>query len=186
MLMKKMTFGMALAMGGLGSAAGAEEPMRLTSPQFVDRGWLGQEAVYQGFGCSGGNLSPALEWTGAPAGTKSFVVTAYDPDAPTGSGWWHWTVFNLPAEVSGLEQGAGSPGGNLPADAVQGRNDFSTNEFGGACPPKGADPHRYVFTVFAMPDATLPIGAESSGAMVGFFAENMSLSRASLTAYYGR
>lgn len=158
--------------------------MVLTSPDMAEGGVLPDDQVFNAFGCSGGNLSPALQWSGAPEGTKSYILTAYDPDAPTGSGWWHWTVANIPAEVTALAEGA-SPAG-MPQGAVEGRSDFGASGFGGACPPEGAAPHRYVFTVFAMPEATLPLDGASSGAMVGFYANAMALQKAELTVTYGR
>lgn len=158
--------------------------MKLISPDFTDGGALPDAQVLNGFGCSGPNISPELAWSGVPEGTKSFVVTAYDPDAPTGSGWWHWTVANIPADVTGLAAGA-SPSG-LPAGAVEGRTDFGSPGFGGACPPEGDAPHRYVFTVYAMPEASLPLDGNASGAMFGFYARSMALEEAVLTATYGR
>ncbi len=158
--------------------------MTLTSPDFADGGPLPAAQVFNAMGCTGGNLSPALNWSGAPEGTKSFVLTAYDPDAPTGSGWWHWTVANIPADVTGLPAGASATA--LPEGAVEGRTDFGAPGFGGACPPEGAAPHRYVFTVYAMPEATLPLDGNASGAMFGFYANAMALEHAVLTATYGR
>jgi Raf kinase inhibitor-like YbhB/YbcL family protein len=158
--------------------------MVLTSPDMVDGGTLPADHVFNGFGCTGPNLSPALEWSGAPEGTGSFILTLYDPDAPTGSGWWHWTVVNIPAKVGSLPEGA-SPDG-LPPGSAEGRTDFGMPGFGGACPPKGAPPHRYVFTLFAMPEETLPLDANSSGALVGFYANATALEKASLTVTYGR
>lgn len=158
--------------------------MTLTSPDFADGGTLPEAQVLDGFGCSGPNTSPALEWSGAPEGTKSFILTAYDPDAPTGSGWWHWTVANIPADVTSLAAGA-SPAA-LPEGAVEGRTDFGVPGYGGACPPEGAAPHRYVFTIYAMPEASLPLDANASGAMVGFHAHGMALAQAELIATYGR
>lgn len=158
--------------------------MTLTSPDFAEGAALPDAQVFSGFGCSGGNTSPALDWSGAPEGTKSFVLTVFDPDAPTGSGWWHWTVANIPADVTGLPAGA-SPDG-LPEGAVEGRTDFGAPGFGGACPPAGAAAHRYVFTLYAMPEASLPLDANASGAMFGFFANSMALDKAVLTATYGR
>lgn len=99
---------------------------------------LAPQQVFEGFGCHGGNQSPQLAWTNPPAGTKSFAITVYDPDAPTGSGWWHWTIANIPAKTMTLPAGAGNPNGEkLPAGAVQGRNDFGYAGFGGACPLPG-------------------------------------------------
>jgi Raf kinase inhibitor-like YbhB/YbcL family protein len=166
------------------AASPALAEMVLTSPDFVEGGRLPDAMVLNGFGCEGPNTSPALAWSGAPEGTQSFILTFYDPDAPTGSGWWHWTVANIPAEVTELPAGA-SPAG-LPAGAVEGRTDFGVAGFGGACPPKGAAPHRYIFTLFAMPEAALPIDANASGALVGFYANAMALEKATLTATYGR
>ncbi len=145
---------------------------------------LSSAQVLNGFGCTGGNVSPELHWSGAPAGTKSFAVTVYDPDAPTGSGWWHWVVFNIPASTASLSAGVGS-GGALPVGAVQSRTDFGAPGFGGACPPPGK-PHRYVFTVYALDVERLDLNADSPAAMVGFYLGQHSLGKASLTAVHGR
>lgn len=146
---------------------------------------LPNKHVFNGFGCSGENVSPALEWTGAPKDTKSFAVTVYDPDAPTGSGWWHWTVVNIPATVTKLDEGASSAK-KLPAGSVEGRTDFGGPGFGGACPPPGDKPHRYIFTVHALKVDKLDINEEASGAMVGFNLNANSLGKASFTVKYGR
>ncbi len=166
-------------------AGSAMAEMTLSSTDIAEGAVLEDAQVFSGFGCDGQNLSPALSWSGAPEGTQSFIVTAYDPDAPTGSGWWHWAVFNLPGDVVSLPEGAGT-GDALPDGAIHARNDFSQNAFGGACPPEGAAPHRYVFTVYAMPQEALPLDETASGALVGFFANTTSLDRASITALYGR
>jgi Raf kinase inhibitor-like YbhB/YbcL family protein len=158
--------------------------MVLSSPDFSDGGTLPAAQMLNGFGCDGPNLSPALTWSGLPEGTESLILTLYDPDAPTGSGWWHWTVANIPADVTGLP--AGVTADTLPKGAVQGRTDFGTPGFGGACPPEGAAPHRYVFTLFAIPEAALPIDADASGALVGYYANAMALETATLTASFGR
>ena len=161
--------------------------MRLTSLDMGEGGTLGPDQVMAGLGCEGGNLSPALSWNGEPEGTQSIVITAYDPDAPTGSGLWHWSVFNLPATTASLPEGAGAArGAELPEGAVQARNDLSQNAYSGACPPAGALAHRYVFTVFAMPLARLPLDDTASAALVGFFANTQALDRATLTVTYAR
>ena len=147
---------------------------------------LDSRQVFKGFGCEGGNVSPQLSWRGAPAGTRSFAVTVYDPDAPTGSGWWHWTVVNLPPATSSLPAGAGSAGGKLPAGAVQGRTDYGRSGFGGACPPVGDKPHRYQFTVWALKVEQLPLDENASGAMVGYMLNSHALAKAQLTATYRR
>lgn len=177
-----MQMRIAVLLATLASPATAE--MTLTSPDFVDGATLPAAQVFDAMGCTGGNTSPALEWSGAPEGTKSFLLTAYDPDAPTGSGWWHWTVANIPEDVTSFAAGA-SPAG-LPAGAVEGRTDFGRTGFGGACPPEGAAPHHYVFTIYAMPEAALPLDGNASGAMFGFYANALALDHATLTATFGR
>ena len=159
----------------------------LTSPTIKPGDSLTSAQVYDGFGCSGQNQSPALEWTGVPAGTKSFAITVFDPDAPTGSGWWHWIVYNIPATVTGLSAGAGDAAGKgLPGGAVQGRSDYGTYAFGGACPPQGADPHHYIFTVYALKVAKIDVPHDASAAFIGFMIHANSLGKASFTAMYGR
>src|ERR687887_2422558 len=130
------------------------ESMRLTSTSFQDGDYLAMDHVLSadyGFGCDGGNKSPQLAWSGAPQGTRSFALTCYDPDAPTGSGFWHWVVVNIPATVTELPEDAGNPAsGKLPAGALQVRTDFGKPGYGGACPPQSDHPHRYFFTIFAV------------------------------------
>jgi len=155
----------------------------VTSPDFADGGRLAEAQVFDGFGCTGGNLAPALAWTGAPEGTESFAVTAYDPDAPTGSGFWHWVMFDIPADTAALP--AGSTGAARPAGAVEVRNDYGAPGFGGACPPPGPA-HRYVFTVFALKVATLGLGADATPAIAGFMLNANALATTRVTALYGR
>lgn len=148
---------------------------------------IAEAQVANGFGCAGGNRSPALIWSDPPAGTRSFAVTAYDPDAPTGSGWWHWVLFNLPASTTDLPAGAGGPDGPaLPAGAVQSRTDTGTPGYFGPCPPPGDAPHRYVFTVHALKVERLDLPPDSSGALVGFNLTANRLGQATITARYGR
>lgn len=142
---------------------------------------------YQGFGCDGANISPQLAWRDAPEGTKSFAVTAYDPDAPTGSGWWHWLAFDISAKIHELPRGAGDPRSNLaPAGMVQHRTDYGVPGFGGACPPKGDKAHRYQFKVFALDVEHLDIDPKSSAALVGFMLNAHKLGVAELEALYRR
>lgn len=173
-------FATALFVGSytLSLATQAQAAMQLHSTSIPTGGTIPQAQAFKGFGCTGGNISPELAWSGAPKGTKSFIVTVYDPDAPTGSGFWHWSVFNLPATVTSLK-----PGARLPAGAIAARNDFSLNAYSGPCPPKG-ETHTYVFTVYAMPEKTLPLSKTASGALVGFFAHTQALAHASLKARY--
>lgn len=159
----------------------------LSSPTIAPDAMLADEQVYNGFGCSGKNRSPALKWTAGPAETKSYAITVYDPDAPTGSGWWHWVVYNIPANVTELVPGAGDVGGQrLPVGALHGRTDFGTYDFGGACPPQGDKPHRYIFTVYALKVDKLDVPADASAALIGFMINGNSLGKASFTAMYGR
>ncbi|WP_174873460.1 YbhB/YbcL family Raf kinase inhibitor-like protein [Vogesella oryzae] len=158
----------------------------VTSPQLLPGKPMSKAQEYNGFGCNGGNVSPALRWKDAPAGSKSFAVTVYDPDAPTGSGWWHWLVFNLPADTRELASGAGNPGGVLPAGSVQSRTDYGVPGFGGACPPQGDRPHRYIFTVHALKVDKLELGADAMPALVGYMLNANSLGKTSLIATYGR
>lgn len=140
---------------------------------------------YKGFGCKGDNLSPALEWKNVPAGTKSFAVTVYDPDAPTGSGWWHWIVYDIPATATGLPAGA-VLNAALPAGAKQGRNDYGERNFGGACPPMGDKPHHYIFTVYALKIDKLNVPEDASPALIGFNIQANKLGLAKLTTTYSR
>ncbi len=169
------------------SPALAADPFILMSPTIKPDSVLSSDQVFNGFGCAGRNISPALKWSGEPAGTKSFAVTVYDPDAPTGSGWWHWVVYNIPAQVHELPEGAGdSQGTLLPPGSVQGRTDFGTAGFGGACPPQGDKAHRYVFTVFALKVDRLELPADASAALVGYMLHGHKLGEAKFTAHYGR
>lgn len=148
---------------------------------------IADKHVFKGFGCDGGNVSPVLAWKNAPKEAKSFAVTVYDPDAPTGSGWWHWVVFNLPADTTALVQGAGdATAGKLPKGATQSRTDFGKPGWGGPCPPQGDKPHRYIFTVHALKTEKLDLDENAPAAMVGFMVNANSLAKASFTAKYGR
>ncbi|WP_416370296.1 YbhB/YbcL family Raf kinase inhibitor-like protein [Tritonibacter mobilis] len=168
----------ALVLGSLVGPAAAET-FTLTSTTIAEGQQLDAAQVFQGFGCEGGNTSPDLAWSGAPDGTESFAVTVYDPDAPTGSGWWHWFAFNIPADVTELPAGAGVPEGT-----VELTNDYGAVGFGGACPPPG-EVHRYQFTVHAL-GTTLELDDSVSNALAGFMVNANSLASASITAVYTR
>ncbi len=162
---------------------------KVTSSSFKDGDYLGQDFILSqdyGFGCAGGNTSPHLKWSGAPEGTKSFAITCHDPDAPTGSGFWHWVVVNIPAGVTELAAGAGSAGGKLPAGSLQTRTDFGKPGYGGPCPPQGDHPHRYLFTVFAVSADKLPVEADTSAAVVGFNLHFTTVAKASIMGLYKR
>jgi Raf kinase inhibitor-like YbhB/YbcL family protein len=172
-------------LGATAFGASAAE-FKLTSPTIKPGSMLTEAQVFNGFGCAGKNVSPALKWSGAPAGTKSYALTVYDPDAPTGSGWWHWVVYNIPASATELPEGAGTADGKgLPAGSAQGKTDFGAPGFGGACPPPGK-PHRYIFTVYALKTDKLDIPPDGTAALVGFMINANKLGAASFTAKYGR
>jgi Raf kinase inhibitor-like YbhB/YbcL family protein len=180
-----MRTALALAVLSLAAPALAAGKFTLQSADLKPGAMLTEQQVFNGFGCSGANVSPQLSWKDPPAGTKSFVLTVYDPDAPTGSGWWHWVVYDIPASAKELPQGAGSGKAALPEGAKQGRTDFGEPGFGGACPPPGK-PHRYVFTVYALKVDHLDVPAEASPAMIGFMTKANALGSASITAKYER
>jgi len=152
---------------------------------------LGGEASktneFNGFGCSGENLSPQLSWKNAPEGTKSFAITMYDPDAPTGSGFWHWVVFDIPANINELVAGAGNIKNNLtPKGAIQSLTDYGIKGFGGPCPPVGHGFHQYIITVYALKTDKLGLDENINPAVVGFNLWNQTLAKASIVAYYKR
>ena len=181
---RSLTVGAALFTGALAAQAA---DFALSSPTVKAGSTLGNAQVFNGFGCTGKNISPTLKWSGAPKDTKSYAVTVYDPDAPTGSGWWHWVVYNIPASANELPEGAGGADGKgLPAGSVQGRTDFGAPGFGGACPPKGDKPHRYIFTVYALKTDKIEVPADASAALVGFMINANKLGKASFQAKYGR
>jgi Raf kinase inhibitor-like YbhB/YbcL family protein len=181
-LTRAILAGTALA-AGLAAAA----DFTLTSPQFAAGAKLAEAQVYNGFGCSGGNLSPELRWSGVPAGTRSFALMVHDPDAPTGSGWWHWVVWNIPATATSLPAGAGDPAaGLMPAGAVQGRTDFGVPGYGGPCPPPGSKPHRYYFRLHALKVDRLDLPADATAAFVGFNVNANTLGVAELLGTYSR
>jgi Raf kinase inhibitor-like YbhB/YbcL family protein len=170
--------------GGAAVAAGAV--FTLTSPDIAPGGKIAEAQVYNSFGCSGGNVSPALSWSNAPAGTKSFALLMHDPDAPTGSGWWHWVVYNIPGAVTALPAGAGDPAKNLlPSGAVQGKTDFGTSGYGGPCPPPGK-PHHYYLRLYALKVPKLDVPADATAALVGFNVSANTLAKAQLLGMYGR
>jgi hypothetical protein len=158
------------------------ETFKLESPALKPNGVIPESAFANFFGCSGSNASPELRWSGAPAATKSFAVMVHDEDAPTGSGFWHWVVYNIPATEHGLQAGASEK--TLPAGAVQGNTDLGKPGYFGPCPPPGRK-HRYLYTVFALKTPTLPVESGASAALVGFMAWQNTLAKATLTVTGG-
>ncbi|WP_280235929.1 YbhB/YbcL family Raf kinase inhibitor-like protein [Nocardia cyriacigeorgica] len=156
----------------------------VTSDDVADGQTWSNDQVSGVFGAGGKDVSPQLSWSGFPAETKSFAVTVFDPDAPTASGFWHWAVADIPASVTALPAGAGSEGGQLPAGAVQLRNDGGFAGFVGAAPPAGHGPHRYFVVVHAVDVESLGIPADASPAFLGFNLFSHTLARATLVATY--
>ncbi|GAA5524973.1 UPF0098 protein YbcL [Microbulbifer aestuariivivens] len=172
----------AISLAASAMAANAEG-MTLVSEQVTNGETFKNQQIYNQWGCTGKNTSPELKWDNIPKGTKSFAVTMYDPDAPTGSGWWHWVVINIPGDISSLPLNAGAKGGqNLPEGASMLRNDFGSRAYGGACPPEHSAPHKYHITVYALDIPTLGVKSSASPAMAGFYILKHTLAKAVLTA----
>jgi Raf kinase inhibitor-like YbhB/YbcL family protein len=175
--------------GAFGASEAFAQSMTVTSAEVSEGSTIKDEQVTNVFGCKGGNISPSLSWSGAPSETKSFAITVYDPDAPTGSGFWHWVVFNIPASTTSIPKDAGDVKKKLmPKGAIQSRTDFGTDGYGGPCPPQGDKPHHYIFTVYAVDEDKLQFAKDHnvSAAVVGFELHFHAKAKATLTAIYGR
>ncbi len=185
---------------GGGDAMAQTTAFTLSSPDLAS-GTFGSKHILNGFGCTGGNVSPELRWQNAPAGTKGFALQVLDLDAPTGSGLWHWAVYNIPATATGLVQGAGNAAASLPAPAFGGTNDFqdtgatgTNGNYGGPCPPAGDKAHRYQFTLFAVGVADVQAAGQAprtgTAALYGFVLNkgigSLLLGKATFTASYAR
>ena len=178
-----------VAFGTLSASAALAQGMKLTSAEVADGSTIKDAQVANVFGCKGGNISPSLSWSGAPSSTKSFAITVYDPDAPTGSGFWHWVVFNIPPSTTSIPLDAGNVKKKLmPKGAIQSRTDFGTDGYGGPCPPQGDKPHHYIFTVYSVDEDKLQYAKDDnvSAAVVGFELHFHGKDKASITATYGR
>ena len=150
-------------------------------------GQMTKKQVFNGFGCSGENISPQLSWSNAPEGTKSFAITIHDPSAPTGSGWWHWLIFDINSSVKELVSNAGNTTANLsPKNSIQSITDYGSFGYGGPCPPKGHGFHQYVITIHALKVASLGLDAKTNAAVVGFNLFANTIEKASIIAYYKR
>ncbi len=186
--MKSSSVPYALAIATLISSGAQAQSFDLSSPDVSSNAPIASQFVFNGFGCTGGNLSPALAWKNPPAGTKSFAVMLHDQDAPTGgAGFWHWIVVNLPANATSLPQGAGAADGKaLPVGASQINTDFGSPGYGGPCPPQGREAHRYTFTVYALKVEKLELPASATASLTGFMVNGNALGKASFVARYGR
>ncbi|MFT5420719.1 MAG: Raf kinase inhibitor-like YbhB/YbcL family protein [Candidatus Endobugula sp.] len=161
--------------------------LTLSSNDIEHEKFMDEKQEFNGFGCSGEDLSPHLQWSNAPKGTKSFAVTAYDPDAPTGSGWWHWQVINIPANVTQLSNNAGSVKESLsPSGSTQIKNDYGSRGFGGACPPEGHGIHHYRFTVHAISVEKLELPEDASGALTGYMINAHTIESSTIESLYKR
>lgn len=182
--MSRLPFSTTIVILCLLAGTAQADDFTLSSPDLAEGSVLNNAQVANSFGCSGENISPALEWRNAPAGTKSFAVSVYDPDAPTGSGFWHWVMFNIPTDVTSLPPGV-TPDNGLPKGAIQSEADAGYGGYIGACPPEGQT-HRYIFTVTALDTPSLDLDASASGALIGFMTNAHALAKASITVRYGR
>ncbi len=161
--------------------------LEVQSPDVSNQVRMKKQQEFKGFGCDGGNISPALKWKDIPSGTKSFALTMHDPDAPTGSGWWHWVVFNIPRDTRELAANAGDPSaGLMPKQAVQSRTDFGSTGYGGPCPPKGHGTHHYHITLYALDVEKLPLKEDAPAAKVGFYINQHKLADSRITGLYSR
>ncbi len=145
---------------------------------------LSKAQAFNRSGCGGKNISPQLSWNNAPAGTKSFAITVYDPDARAGSGWWHWVVFNIPGNINQIKTGVSQEA--MPAGSVESMNSYGMKGFGGACPPEGDQPHRYIFTVYALDINKINQSADAKPELIGSFLNRHAIAKASLMTHYGR
>ncbi|MCC7253683.1 YbhB/YbcL family Raf kinase inhibitor-like protein [Hyphomicrobium sp.] len=175
-----MLAGALLAVGSLvcGASSGAENTLELKSPTFEEGAPISNDHFWNEFGCSGGNKLPDLEWSKGPEGTASYAITFYDHDAPTGSGFWHWVIYDIPADVTAIK------GGQLPAGAVEGNTDLGKPGFFGPCPPKGRK-HRYTFTVHALKAPKLEVDKSATAALTGFFIYQNTLAKGELSGFGG-
>jgi Raf kinase inhibitor-like YbhB/YbcL family protein len=182
--MKKSNFILAVLISFSG-ALFAQGNFTLSSKDLGGQATINEE--FNGFGCTGKNKSPQLSWANAPEGTKSFAITMYDPDAPTGSGWWHWVVFDIPVNSNELVSGAGDVQLNLaPAGAIQSMTNYGANGYGGPCPPEGHGIHQYIITVYALKTDKLGLDKNANPAVAGYYLWNNTLAKASIVSYYQR
>jgi Raf kinase inhibitor-like YbhB/YbcL family protein len=167
------------------TAASYSQTFTLQSRDLSGQATLRQ--VFKGFGCEGENISPQLSWSNAPKGVKSFAITIHDESAPTGSGWWHWLVFNLPATTRELVANAGDVTKKLlPAMAIQSKTDYGSYGYGGPCPPVGHGIHKYTMTIYALDIEKLDLNQDTNAAIVGFNINAHTIEKASLVFYYKR
>jgi Raf kinase inhibitor-like YbhB/YbcL family protein len=177
----------AILLASVTAASAHAADFKLTSTDIGADKPLAADFVFSGFGCTGGNQSPALSWNGAPAGTKSYAVVLFDPDAMQGRGFWHWLMVNIPASVTSLNRDAGkNDGSKMPSGAAQIKNGFRATGYSGSCPPPADEPHAYLMTVYALKVNSLDVPADATSALMLTAIEANSLGKASLTYHFGR
>jgi Raf kinase inhibitor-like YbhB/YbcL family protein len=181
--LKRTIMSVALVISGVSMASAFE----LTSPDVKEGGTIGTEFVFNNFGCTGGNVSPELDWSNPPKDTKSFAMFVHDSDAKTGgAGFWHWAVINIPASATSLAKGDGEMGKpQTKSGARQISTDFGVAGWGGPCPPAGEPPHHYAFTVYALKTEKLDLPENATSSFAGFMANMNAINKATLTATYG-
>lgn len=160
--------------------------LSLSSQDITHGEFMSKTHEFNGFGCSGDDLSPQLSWKNIPEGTKSFAITAYDPDAPTGSGWWHWQVLNIPVSINEIPQGAGNNQGGKLNSSLHNKNDYGSSAFGGACPPKGHGVHHYRFTIHALSVEKIELPEDASGALAGYMINANTIESSTIVSLYKR
>ena len=165
------------------SSAALSGEFKLSSKDISHGKFMSKEQEFNGFGCTGRDISPHLAWENLPKGTQSLAITAYDPDAPTGSGWWHWQVVNIPVSVSEVLTG---DSGKALINSRQIENDYGVAAFGGACPPKGHGVHRYRFSVHALKVEKLELPKNASGALTGYMINANTIESSTIEALYQR
>lgn len=165
----------------------ANAKLQINSPEIAPNAMISNKNIFKGFGCNGENISPQIRWSNAPLGTKGYALTVYDPDAPTGSGWWHYVAVNIPLNYSELPAAFGAENKFEIKDGIkQVRNDFGVHNFGGPCPPVGDKAHRYIFTIYALKTEKLDIPESATAAFAGFMINQNTISKASFTGFYKR
>ncbi len=163
------------------------QALEIKSPEIKSGSTISDKHIFNNFGCKGENISPKITWKDAPKDTKSFALTVYDPDAPTGSGWWHWLLINIPANYKEVSSNFGKEDKFDLKDGIkQVRNDFGLHKFGGPCPPVGDKPHRYIFTIYALKTDKIDIDKSATAAFAGYMINQNSLEKKSFEAFFGR
>ena len=184
--MRQLLINIALPILVFMSGSVLADSFKLKSEDIVNGQFMTKLHEFQGFGCQGGNTSPQLSWADAPKGTKAFALFVHDADAPTGSGWWHWQLVNIPKSVNALVKDAGNPNKNLtPSGVTKIKNDYGIKGYGGACPPRGHGVHHYKFTLHAL-SKKLVLPPDASGALTGYMVKSHSIASSTIEALYKR